>query len=54
MKSTFGKLLDKYVKSDIPVYLGEYGCSLRDKNDARRWSFYLYWLEYVTKAAPVF
>jgi endoglucanase len=54
VKSTFGKLLDKYVKSDIPVYLGEYGCSLRDKNDTRRWSFYLYWLEYVTKAARAY
>lgn len=54
VKSTFGHLLDKYVKSDIPVYLGEYGCSMRDKNDTRRWSFYLYWLEYVTKAARAY
>ena len=54
VKSTFGNLLDKYVKNDIPVYLGEYGCSMRDKNDTRRWKFYLYWLEYVTKAARAY
>ena len=54
VKSTFGHLLDKYVKNDIPVYLGEYGCSMRDKNNARAWKFYLYWLEYVTKAARAY
>ena len=42
------------MKNDIPVYLGEYGCSMRDKNDTRCWKFYLYWLEYVTKAARVY
>lgn len=54
VKSTFGHLLEKYVKNDVPVYLGEYGCSMRDRNDARSWGFYLYWLEYVTKAARAY
>ena len=54
VKSTFGNLLDTYVKADIPVYLGEFGCSMRDKNDKRAWAFYLYWLEYVTKAARAY
>ena len=54
VRQIFGKLLDKYVKNNIPVYLGEYGCSMRDKNDARAWAFYLYWLEYVTKAARAY
>ena len=54
VKSTFSDLLERYVKKDIPVYLGEYGCSMRDKNDQRAWRFYLYWLEYVTKAARAY
>ena len=54
VKSTFAHLLEKYVKNNIPVYLGEYGCSMRDKNNTRAWKFYLYWLEYVTKAARAY
>ena len=54
VKSTFGTLLDKYVRNDIPVYLGEFGCSMRDKNNNRAWKFYLYWLEYITKAARAY
>jgi len=54
VKSTFGNLLDKYVKNDIPVYLGEFGCSMRDKSNTRAWRFYLYWLEYITKAARAY
>ena len=51
VQSTFANLRDTYIKNNIPVYLGEYGCSMRDKNNTRAWRFYLYWLEYVTKAA---
>lgn len=54
VKSTFGDLLERYVKKDIPVYLGEFGCSMRNKSDNRSWKFYLYWLEYVTKAARAY
>lgn len=54
-QQTFNKIKSygfTYVR--IPVYLGEYGCSMRDKNDKRAWAFYLYWLEYVTKAARAY
>ena len=54
VQKTFSNLLETYVKNDIPVYLGEYGCSMRNKKDARAWAFYLYWLEYVTKAARTY
>ena len=54
VKKTFQKLLDKYVSNNIPVFLDEYGCSLRDKNVPRAWQFYLYYLEYVTKAARAY
>lgn len=51
VKSVFGNLYTKYVARNIPVYVGEFGCSMRNKNDARPWAFYLYYLEYVVKAA---
>lgn len=54
VQSTFANLRDTYVKNNIPVYLGEYGCSMRDKSNTRAWRFYLYWLEYVTKAARTY
>ena len=54
VKSVFGNLFNKYVAKDIPVYVGEFGCSMRSKSDARAWGFYLYYLEYVTKAARTY
>lgn len=54
VKSVFGNLCSKYVEKNIPVYIGEFGCSMRDKNDARAWAFYLYYLEYVVKAAKTY
>ena len=55
VKSTFQKLLDKYAANNIPVCLDEFGCSLRDKNaNPRAWAFYLYYLEYVVKAARAY
>ena len=54
VKSVFSNLYTKYVDNNIPVYIGEFGCSMRDKNNARAWAFYLYYLEYVVKAAKTY
>ena len=54
VKEVFGKLYEDYVKKDIPVYLGEFGCSMRAKSDTRAWAFYLYYMEYVVKAARTY
>lgn len=51
VQSVFGNLHDKYVAKDIPVYIGEFGCSMRDKNDAVAYAFFSYYLEYIVKAA---
>ena len=54
VRAVFGNLNAKYVAKNIPVYLGEFGCSMRCKSDIRAWSFYLYYLEYVVKAARTY
>ena len=54
VRDVFDNLYTKYVKRNIPVYLGEFGCSMRDKSDTRAWKFYLYYLEYVVKAAKTY
>ena len=54
VRNTFNNLTRKYVNRGIPVYLGEFGCSMRAQSDTRAWAFYLYYLEYVTKAAKTY
>ncbi len=54
VKKVFGKLSSTYVDKDIPVYLGEFGCSRRKKSDNRAWSFYKYYMEYIVKAARTY
>lgn len=54
VRAVFGNLNAKYVAKNIPVYLGEFGCSMRSKSDTRAWKFYLYYLEYVVKAARTY
>ena len=54
VKDVFGKLSTDYVKNNIPCYLGEFGCSMRAKSDARAWAFYKYYMEYVVKAAKTY
>ena len=54
VKEIFGMLCTEYVEKDIPVYVGEFGCSMRSKADARAWAFYLYYMEYVAKAAKTY
>lgn len=55
VQQIFGMLYDTYIKNNIPVYIGEIGCSRRDKqNDPRGWAFSHYYMEYVAKAARTY
>lgn len=54
VKACFNNLFTNYVAKDIPVYIGEFGCSMRSKSDTVGYAFFLYYLEYVAKAAKVF
>lgn len=54
VRAVFSNLCTKYVDRNIPVYLGEFGCSMRAKSNTRAWKFYLYYLEYVVKAAKTY
>lgn len=54
VKEVFGMLYDTYIAKNVPVYIGEFGCSRRDKKDGRAWRFNLYYLEYVAKAARTY
>ena len=54
VKDVFNNLYTKYVAKNIPVYIGEFGCSVRAKTNDRAWKFYLYYMEYVVKAAKTF
>ena len=54
VQEVFGMLYDNYISKNIPVYIGEIGCSRRDKADSRSWDFSLYYLEYVAKAARTY
>ena len=54
VRSVFGSLCTQYVEKNIPCYLGEFGCSMRSKSDARAWAFYKYYMEYVVKAAKTY
>lgn len=54
VRSVFGNLCTKYVEKNVPVYLGEFGCSMRAQSDTRAWKFFLYYLEYIVKAAKTY
>ena len=54
VQEVFGMLYDNYIAKNIPVYIGEFGCSRRDPDDKRAWSYYLYYLEYIAKAARTY
>ena len=50
----FGKLYSQHVAKGVPVYIGEFGCSMRSKSDARAWAFYKYYMEYIVKDARTY
>ena len=54
INNLFTSLRDNYIAKGIPLYMGEYGCSFRSKADTKAWAFFLYYLEYVTKAAKTY
>lgn len=54
IKTLFNSIYTNYVAKDIPIYMGEFGCSFRNKNDAKAWAYFCYYLEYVVKAAKTF
>ena len=54
VQEIFGMLYNNYIAKNIPVYIGEIGCSRRDKKDTRAWAFSLYYMEYVAKAARTY
>ena len=54
VKQIFGMLYNNFVAKDIPVYIGEFGCSMRSQSDNRAWRFYLYYMEYIVKAAKTY
>ena len=54
IRDVFGDLYTRYISQGIPVYLGEFGCSMRSKSDSRAWAFYKYYMEYVVKAAKTY
>lgn len=54
LKELFNSLFNTYISANIPIYLGEFGCSMRSKSDAKAWSYYLYYMEYFVKVARTF
>jgi len=54
LRQTFAMLHDDFIAKNIPVYIGETGCSKRPVDDARARAFYIYYLEYVFKAARTY
>ena len=47
MKSIY----ETYIAKNVPIYMGEFGCSMRSKSNNKAWAFYLYYLEYFVKCA---
>ncbi len=54
IKTLFNSIYTNYIAKNIPIYMGEFGCSMRNKSDAKAWAYYKYYLEYFVKAARVF
>ena len=54
IKTLFSGLYSTYTANNIPLYMGEFGCSFRNKSDAKAWAYYLYYMEYVVKCARTF
>ena len=54
IKTLYNSIYTNYIAKNIPIYMGEFGCSMRNKDDAKAWAYFLYYLEYVVKAARSF
>ncbi len=54
LKDLFNGLYNTYILNNIPIYMGEFGCSMRNHADAKSWAYYLYYLEYFVKVSRAF
>ena len=54
IKVLFNSIYNNYLAKNVPIYMGEFGCSVRDKGNTKAWAYYLYYLEYFVKAARTF
>lgn len=54
IKTLFNSIYTNYIAKDIPIYMGEFGCSMRDKNNGEAWAYYLYYFEFFVKCAKTF
>ena len=54
IKTLFNGIYTNYIAKNIPIYMGEFGCSMRSPNDTKAWAYYLYYLEYFVKCAKAF
>ena len=54
IKELFNGIYTNYIAKNIPIYMGEFGCSMRDKNNTKAWAYYLYYMEYFVKCARTF
>lgn len=53
VRDVLATLFSNYIAKGIPVYMGEFGCSMRDYNTAE-WRCYKYYLEYFVKACKTY
>lgn len=51
LREVFSSLYANYIAKGIPVYMGEFGCSMRDHAKSKDWNNYLYYLEYYVKCS---
>lgn len=52
LRDVFGSLYMNFISKGIPVYMGEFGCSMREYNPSgKEWNNYLYYLEYYVKCS---
>lgn len=54
IKDLFNNIYTNYIAKNIPIYMGEFGCSMRNYADKKAWAYYLYYMEYFVKAARTF
>lgn len=54
VRDVFSSLYINYIAKGIPVYMGEFGCSMRDWSSTKEWKNYLYYLEYFVKCSKSF
>ena len=52
VRDVFSSLYVNYIAKGIPVYMGEFGCSMREySSSGKEWKNYLYYLEYFVKCS---